>query len=252
MFIINPNEYLLPHYGISPFSSADVSKNKKLSLNDTIDLYFQNRFKSNNFSYFYNGSQAIYKSLGYYNLKKEDIVTILTTSQNFYISSCVTKEIEKFCEWSREITTQTKVIFVNHEFGYPYENLMDLKKYKLPIIEDCAHSFFSEDESHTIGTVGDFVIYSFPKMFPIQIGGLLFSNLNEELDKFGILDNKRLRYLKNVISQYIPKEKEIIKKRLTNYHYLSEKFKKIGCSPFFELKKGVIPEYFFSSLKQTK
>lgn len=244
MFVLNPNEYLLPAYGISPFSSHDLTKNCEMVADHTIDLYFQDRFNSNNYAYFYNGSAAINKSLSHYNLNKEDVITILTTSENFYISSCVTKEIEKFCQWSREITTKTKILFVNHEFGYPYEKLGDLKEMGYPIIEDCAHTFFSEDKNSSIGTIGDFVIYSFPKMFPIQIGGLLRSNLNMELDKNGTLESERLNYLKNVISYYIHNEKKIIKKRLDNYHYLAEKFIEMGCIPYFELSKGVVPGVF--------
>ncbi len=59
------------------------------------------------------GSMSRGHSVG--GLPPDDVVTILTTSGNFYISSCVTAEIEKFCKWDREITDQTKVIFVNHK-----------------------------------------------------------------------------------------------------------------------------------------
>ena len=183
MYIINPDQYLLPSYRISPFRTIDIAINNKLQEDDAIDSYFTQRFSNRPFSYFKDGKSAINEALAYYDLKKDDTVTILTTTNNFYISGCVTAEIEKFCNWSREMTPKTKVIFVNHEFGHPYENLEALKKYKLPIIEDCAHSFFSKDKNNTMGTIGDFVIYSFPKMFPIQIGGLLVSNIKAEIKR---------------------------------------------------------------------
>jgi dTDP-4-amino-4,6-dideoxygalactose transaminase len=160
----------------------DIALNNKLPENNEIDNYFKERFKNQNFTYTLTGRLAIQKSLQHYNLQPNDVVTILTTSNNFYISGCVTAEIEKFCKWNREISDKTKLIFVNHEFGVPYENLEELKKYKLPIIEDCAHSFFSEDDKSEIGKVGDFAIYSFPKIFPIQIGGLLVSNIETSLE----------------------------------------------------------------------
>jgi len=107
MYIINPDQYLLPSYSISPFRTLDISSNNKLPENEAIDTYFQKRFTGRQFSYCNDGKGAIYKALEYYRLEKEDTVTILTTTDNFYISGCVTAEIEKFCNWSREMTPKT-------------------------------------------------------------------------------------------------------------------------------------------------
>jgi len=244
MFVINPDPYLLPCYRISPFCTTDITGNNRLPKSDAIDSYFENRFDGAGFAYFYNGREAIHKALSHYNLQKDDLVSIVTSSQNFYISSCVTSEIEKFCQWNREINNNTRIIFVNHEFGYPYENLEALKNYKLPIIEDCAHSFFSKDEKGAIGTIGDFVIYSFPKMFPIQIGGLLRSNTGFPLERNGDIETETLAYIKSALSHHIHFEKEIIKKRIDNYLYLKAALAEPGFSERFELKSGIVPGVF--------
>lgn len=250
MFVIKPDPYLLPSYRISPFRTSDIVDNNQLPNDNYIDAYFDKRFLGKSFAYFYNGREAINKALSYYQLKKDDVVTILTTSHNFYISSCVTGEIEKFCTWSREITVRTKIIFVNHEFGFPYDHIADIKKYNLPIIEDCAHSFFSQDNNATIGNTGDFVIYSFPKMFPIQIGGLLRSNLNDKLDRDAFLNQESLNYCKNVLSHHIRYEEEFKEKRIKNYSYLNHKLQELDCQPFFELKNGEIPGTFIFRLNK--
>ena len=242
MFIIKPDPYSLPSYRIGPFRTIDISINNKLPEKNSIDGYFQNRFNNRHFSYCINGRSAIYKALDYYQLKKEDTVTILTTTNNFYISGCVTAEIEKFCNWSREMTPKTKVIFVNHEFGHPYENLEALKKYKLPIIEDCAHAFFSKDKNSLIGKVGDFVIYSFPKMFPFQIGGLLVSNIETEIESD--LDEPTLKYIKKVLSHYIKEKDIIIKKRIEVYKALKKELIALGFTERFKLKEGIVPGVF--------
>ena len=242
MYIINPDQYLLPSYRISPFRTLDISNNHKLSEDEAIDTYFKKRFTGRQFTYCKDGKSAIYKALEYYQLKKDDTVTILTTSNNFYISGCVTAEIEKFCNWSREITDNTKVIFVNHEFGVPYETLKELKKYNLPIIEDCAHSFFSKDKNALIGTVGDFVIYSFPKMFPIQVGGLLVSNIKTEIKSD--LDKETLTYIKKVLSHYIKEKDVIIKKRIEVYKALKKELTDFGFTERFKLKEGIVPGVF--------
>ncbi len=242
MFILNPDPYLLPSYLISPFRTVDIAINNQLPEDSHIDKYFKNRFKNENFTYTLTGRSAINKSLQHYNLQPDDVVTILTTSNNFYISGCVTEEIEKFCTWDREISDKTTIIFVNHEFGVPFRNLKDLKKYNLPIIEDCAHSFFSEDQYKTIGTVGDFVIYSFPKIFPIQIGGLLVNNIQAKIESD--IDNETLIYIKKVLSHYIAQEKVIIKKRIEVYKKIRKEFKTFGFTERFTLKKGIVPGVF--------
>jgi dTDP-4-amino-4,6-dideoxygalactose transaminase len=178
MFVINPDPYLIPAYRISPFKTDNISFNHRLPNDNIIDEYFCQRFNGNKFIYTVNGRSALQLALMQYNLQKEDIVTIFTTSGNNYISKCVTNEIEKICKWSRSIEVNTRIIIVNHEFGYPYKELEELKRYRLPIIEDCAFSFFSIDKKSIIGSIGDFTIFSFPKIFPIQIGGLLVLNTN--------------------------------------------------------------------------
>lgn len=243
MFVINPEKYSVPAYRIGPFRTQDIAFNNKLPVDSSIDLYFKERFKDRKFYYFINGRSALNKALDFYNLRMNDVVTILTTTGNVYIAKCVTDEIQKICQWSRNLEKNTKVIFVNHEFGYPYPEIEKLKDLKLPIIEDCAGSFFSKDKRDTIGKVGDFVIYSFPKMFPIQIGGLLVSNIATEFkDEF--IDPISLQYIKNVLSHYIKSKDLIIKKRIQNYKKNRNHLKTLGFDERFKLEEGIVPGVF--------
>jgi len=247
-FITNPYHELMPDYKICPFSTVDIVKNKQLPESNYIDEYFQNRFGENRFTYTVNGRDAISLALSHFQLKTTDCVTILTTTGNFYISSCVTTEIEKHCQWSRTIESNTKILFVNHEFGFPYENIEALKKYNVPIIEDCAHSFFSQDANARTGKVGDFVIYSFPKMFPIQVGGLLVSN-NDCVIKNNIPPDL-LQYIKNCLSFYIKDSEAIIETRHRNYNYISEIVKELQITERFALTNNITPGVFmFKSQK---
>ncbi len=244
MFVLNPDPYSLPCYRIGPFRTSDLSLNHNLPVSYLADEYFNERFAAKDLIYTFNGRKAINIALEYYNLDKDDIVTIFTTSGNFYISGCVTKEIERFCKWSRKIEPETKIIFVNHEFGYPFPDLHTLRKYGLPIIEDCAGSFFSHDKYDNIGNIGEFVIYSFPKMFPLQVGGLLVSNLDREISREGQADEMTARHIRNVLSHYIGSRDEIIKKRIGNFNYLKEKFGSLGLKVRFKDEDGVVPGVF--------
>lgn len=244
MFVLNPDPYSLPCYRIGPFRTIDLSINHHLPQSNEIDDYFRKRFSGREFAYTENGRGAINIALQSLNLQKNDVVTILTTSNNFYISGCVTAEIEKFCQWSREMLPQTKVIFVNHEFGFAYPQPQKLKEYGLPIIEDCANTFFSESAEATPGTVGDFVIYSFPKTFPLQVGGLLVSDNLNDIENNCLRDGELLRHIKNVLSNYIDSKDQIIEKRLFNYNYLRSEFLKIGFSQRFQVEEGTMPSVF--------
>jgi hypothetical protein len=243
-FVLEPDKELLPDYKISPFYTGDLVKNKNLPESDICDLFFKERFKDRDYIYTQSGREAINKALLYFDLNKNDCVTILTTTGNFYISSCVTKEIEKFCTWSRIIEENTKIILVNHEFGYPYKELLKLREYSLPIIEDCAHSFFTKDNEGAIGTVGDFVIYSFPKMFPLQIGGLLVSNLLNGIEKSNRIDEVKLKYIKKVLTHHLKSDEKIINKRIFNYNYLKDKFMSLDLTERFQLNHGIVPGVF--------
>ncbi len=241
MFVFDPDPYLLPAYRISPFTTGNVAYNHLLPENNFIDSYFSERFAGKFFYYTSSGRSAIYAALQQYNLMAEDVVTILTSSGNFYVSSCITSQIEKLCRWSREIEPQSKIIFVVHEFGYPYGNMQPLKNYNLPIIEDCAYSFFSADSSNAMGNTGGHIIYSFPKMFPLQAGGLLVSK-NAITNVAGeIKEQHMLQYVKNILSHYIPMQHSIAESRISNYQYLIQQLSALGFAERFVLHPGIVP-----------
>lgn len=239
-YIIEPSSELAPVIRIAPFRNVHLQVNtcSEIAMKLSAD-YLNNRF--HNYRLVQKGRSAISIALSSFNLSKEDIVTILTTSGNFYISSCVTTEIEKHCKWSREFMPQTKVIFVNHEFGYPYHDILSLKKYNLPILEDCAHTFFSKNEN--IGRIGDFVIYSLPKAFPMQLGGILVSPKKE----FTFLRQEDKELNACILSHLfscIDKIDFCIKSRLSNYQYLATRLSVIGINPYFRLEEGIVPGVF--------
>lgn len=243
MFVLHPDPYLQPAYRISPFKTEDVTKNNSFASSEKIDDYFSKRFSDKQYHYTETGRTAINIALSQHDLQLDDVVTIFTTTNNFYVSGCITKEIEKFCKWSRKIEPNTKLIFLNHEFGYPIKNAAQYLTHNLPIIEDCCHCFFSKNLDNSIGNIGDFVIFSFPKMFPIQIGGLLVSK-NKIHPLHGLMSKEQLVYTKNVLSFYVTEEKEIIEKRKANYNYLLEKINSNNFSPRFDSDELAIPGVF--------
>jgi len=240
MFIVNPDPFLLPAYRMSPFKTDDITINATLPNTDSAATYLNKKFGNSNWQYTYNGREAINLALQSYNLQTTDVVTIITTSQNFYISSCVTKEIEKFCRWNRELLPETKVILVNHEFGFAYPEMQKLKATSLPIIEDCCTTFFSQDVDQKVGKYGDFSVYSLPKFFPIQIGGILVTNTNTRLGTSILSDNER-QYIQNVVSDNLTNEESLLQKRNANYDYAMNAALTFGFTPRFKIEDFQIP-----------
>jgi dTDP-4-amino-4,6-dideoxygalactose transaminase len=241
-FVLSPDKSLLPTYRISPFKTSDIGVNRALPFSASIDDYFRQRFTGRRFTYCESGRQAIHLALRALGLDSHDVVTILTTTGNFYISGCVTREIEKFCRWSREIEPRTKALLVNHEFGFPYEELRALRRFKFPIIEDAAHAFASNNREQSTGQVGDFVVYSFPKFFPIQTGGLLVFNERYAINE--PLAPTAKQYVQKVLSAHIDNLSDASKKRRENYHALTNRFKQLGCTARFELSESSVPGVF--------
>ena len=208
--VVDAGDELVPAIRIHPF------KNEYLLTSDgdfqSAKSYLDSRFGS--YCIFKKGRAALYAALSSYNLNRDDIVTILTTSDNFYISKCVTKEVDKICQWNREVTDKTKVIIFNHEFGFPCRDMKEVAGYGLPIIEDCAHTFYDKDP--VIGKYSDFVVYSLPKAFPMQMGGLLKMNKQLEVSSDPEVENYVLNNLSrhmDKINGYIEKRRYYIKKR---------------------------------------
>ncbi len=67
----------------------------------------------------------------------------------------ITPESVKPC-----ITNNTVAIIVVHTFGIPAD-VQGLKKFKVPIIEDCAQAFGTECNGNEAGLIGDIGVYSF-------------------------------------------------------------------------------------------
>ena len=246
--IIKPYIHLLPQYKLSPFGNSSIHTNSAATQSNLFEKYIANRFSEHKRYFSISGRHALNEALSTLNLKGTDIVSIVTTTNNLYISGCVTREIEKFCHWDRQITTKTKAIIINHEFGFAYEDLEQLKSYGLPIIEDCAYSFNSNNESNNVGQVGDFTVFSFPKFFPIQFGGLLISKREIEIQRS--VTDAEFNYLNNALSLYVDSIDLISAKRIDNFNYGVEKFTDLGISPRLNATARNIPGVFLFNLPE--
>lgn len=168
-------------------------------------------------------------------LKREDQIAILTTSNETYVSTCVSVTCFNFCSISREVNEKTKVAIFIHEFGYVHEMqdsfLKSLRGSGVYVIEDCAHICGYTDQSDFIpGSLGDCAIFSIPKIFPVRRGGLLRINprsvKNTRLRKAEIWRKVDSRGVKEGFDIFRPYWKYLNDERLRRHeivtHYLGD------------------------------
>lgn len=249
----SPDVFMRPSYRISPFSTSDISRVPRPSCHLDVDRLFAEFFGRHEFSLTESGRMAIEIALEEIGVNKQDVVSIVTTTNNYYISSCVTTAIEKHCRWNRIIGPDTAVILVVHEFGCLYKTTLSLRKYGLPIIEDYAHSFasrFSPTEGFTERLIGDYAIFSLPKFIPIQFGGVLVSS--KKSLKLRPIDKELCSYLTLSVADFLSDIKSAIDSRKKVYRLLTELFKTLEGTPFFDYSEGEVPGVFLFKINLTQ
>jgi len=242
--------HMRPSIRISPFSSEEwkkilsVPSEEKNDITRTPDFWLDN---ATDMHFYDSGRTAILACLKHLNLTEDDEVLIVKTTEGEYISSCVTKTIEKVCRWSQKPSDKTRLVLVIHEFGFPcpYEKVESFRKNNIPILEDCAYALGSRIESAPVGTYGDFAIYSLPKYYPVPFGGLLVSKdtINSEGAelKISLKDEDLLRL---TISNAQAQHKEWNRSRRENWNFFSQAVKDYSLTPYLELSKDIIPGAF--------
>lgn len=139
------------------------------------------------------------------------------------------------------------LILLVHYFGFKIDNIAELvllcKKHNVIVVEDCAHLYNVNIESHsTPGSYGDFAFYSLHKFFPCNTGGLLVqNNLSLSLDV-----NNKIDLKKNIITNIFSYDvKKIAEKRIENYNnYNLLLNEEIGFRKLKRIKDEDIPHNF--------
>lgn len=105
------------------------------------------------------------------------------------------------------IGPKTKVIIVSHMYGYPVnmEKVMELAdKYRLFVIEDCAHALGAKYKGQRLGSLGDAGIFSlgYGKIMPCFGGGMITLSDEELYNKIfdTIYDEKNYFPLKTFLA----------------------------------------------------
>lgn len=201
------------------FNSGIIGEGKKVSL---FEEKFSNKFKFSNVLAVSSGTAALHLAFILSGVKKgcEVISTSMTAeptntsikqSGGTPVFADVNPLTGNLCPNSIErlINKKTKAICVVHYAGYPaeIEKISKIaRKYKISLIEDCAHGLGAKFNKKYVGSFGDFSTFSFQavKQFTTLDGGMLVVKNKKLLQKA-----KQLRWFG--LTKGIPRNKNRIK-----------------------------------------
>ncbi len=243
--ILHSDPYLTPIIHMSPFSGkldTDFSQfdlTEKEILNLASNVLFghpQNGVITDN------GREAIKLALESIVNKSNFLISILTPSNSGYVSSCVTDEISNHCSYTFGESSNADAYFLIHEFGRPIKPSEHVLRSGKPIIEDCAYFCVTSEFSGGYGNEGHYIVYSLPKAFEMQYGGILFSR-----DK-AILDLHRQSephpYLLSRLKHNILKLPQLNARRLDVYKFMQNLALHYGFEEVYRYDGRGIPHAF--------
>ena len=230
--IFNPDKYIKPNILLNPFDHRIDYGNLKVkdNLYNTISNIF-----SDNYVITKDGREAIDLALKDI-IKLNNInnlnVLIITSSLGKYVSSCVTNSIENFGSWTMNPRDKYNCIFIIHEFG-SLAKIPDIIKDNIPVIEDFAPSFFLKK----ISTIkSKYKIFSFPKFFSVQEGGLITGINDNNKRNYKLTD-----YTASILEYELVNVSSLIKKRKEVESTILKEFIKLGFKPFYDDYLNLIP-----------
>ena len=140
----------------------------------------------NNIHFYSSGTTAVFHAIKALNLSPENNILMPSYHCGVEVDAAIkTGAHIKFYKIKRNfeidledvenrIDRNTKALFIIHYYGFPQpvENIQTLcRKYRLYLIEDCAHALFSKYNGKFWGTFGNEAIFSIQKSLPVPNGG---------------------------------------------------------------------------------
>jgi len=186
---MKPNPFLIPRFNIDYSFKDFLSGLGAIALHKDVNLDIIRSELSDSNIYFANysrtGISLILQSL---DLPKGSKVGVPLYSCTVVFDAIINAGfVPKFIDIDDNYTMdpvdlKTKIqdiaaLIVIHTFGRPAD-MDEIKKIAsdIPIIEDCAHSLFSEYKDNVTGNLGDFSCFSLPKYLSAGGGGMIFVN----------------------------------------------------------------------------
>jgi len=165
-------------------------------------------FKAEKVYYVHKARVAIHKACELLRLDKEsqilapayncgsEIDALKSSGTNVVLYKVNTDAQTDLSDLRQRISQRTRAIYVIHYFGFaqPVEEIRKIcEEEGIYLIEDCALSLFSYDETNKLGSVGDISVFNFPKALPVPDGGAMVINNRDLAQDAWILNRPQFR-----------------------------------------------------------
>jgi len=209
---MNSRDYIKIMLSPGKYVDGSAMEDLKLALSELLNLQAPSDSSDSNIFIYGNGRSAQYEFLRSLGLDSGANIAIQGFTCNAVVNPVLWLGLEPryvdidpqtFClsmeDLQKKTDKNTKVIVLQHTFGYPgpIEDILKFAKDRgIIVLEDCAHCLGQKYKGKSLGTFGDAAIFSFgiEKMLSSRVGGSLVVN-NSTLT-LSIADNyKKIRVM---------------------------------------------------------
>lgn len=247
--IMNPPK-IKPSININPFVNSSLSL--ELGREETVDNILKKRWTCGEYTFFPDFNYALFSLLKWLaaencKTKKNKVVFYFSLGDDYEKSERFLEHLDKNFSIGDEINKETAAVVVSHEYGFPLLKINEIRnkcdQYKIPLVEDCSALW----ESGAAGEFGDYVLFSFPNVFPMQFGALLVGKKFDSKyiwDNFACYDETKESIVKKQLATLLELNniKNNYETRLNNFKYLSSALGRHRV--FLFPKDGVVPNVF--------
>lgn len=239
-----PAEDMQPKITFRPFHTGHLhwTAGPMLPINTSLV-----EFLGAEFTYLPGAEFAILSALKALDVEPGARVAVLSSLPESLPSPAVTDALDGYYQWTQKVHKDVRAILIHHRFGIPYQHLDQALNHGLPVIELCLDSFDSLVGTQRIGTFGDFAVFDFTRIFPMQFGALLVGKYYEDQevwDRFACLDVDKRNEVREQLGLYWDTRPQLNSRRKELWSEFHELFRLVGMEPVLPLDDTAIPSAF--------
>jgi hypothetical protein len=226
-----PEEALRPHFGLYPFSAADLEwvEQQTVAINTQLLEYFDSEF-----TYMPSGTFALQSALRALDLPKRALIGVWASAgEASYVEELTRRFGDRYVFAARSSEAQARLIA--HRWGVPCAEAESLSTDSVPLIEDCCDFLYDDPGEPHPGSYGRYAVFDFARWFPMQFGAALVGQYFPDQavwDRFHCLDVTKRNVIRELLQIHWPRRADYAAARRANWKSCRELFMLVGMDSF--------------------
>jgi hypothetical protein len=156
---------------------------------------------------------------------------------------------EMFGEDYRFVTQSAEpfAVLVCHRWGVVDESVEDFAQGPIPLIEDCRDTLDAEVHGARVGSLGNYSVFDFARLFPMQFGAILLGRYFDDRavwDRFHCLDVTKRNIVREQLLTHWGLRESYAQRRRENWLYLKDLFRLVGMESTSKQREPQSPTAF--------